>query len=108
MTGSSAQTVARASNASLLGLPVALEDDYEVEVTDVGTLVLPDLILDNTLRVTLRLRRTLVVGDAKQITHVFVHECLGEVARVTSEAVSLDDALDDEFTTASSVWRLSL
>lgn len=98
----------RASNATLLGLPVALDDTYDVEVTDIGTLILPDLILDNTLRVTVRLERTLTVGDVRQVTHIFVHECLGEVARVVSEAVPLDDNLPDDFEVAAQMWRLSL
>lgn len=106
--GAHVVTEGRATNGTLLGLPVALLDRYDVEVTARGTLRLPDLILENTLRVTLRLERTLVVGDARQVTHVFVHECLGEVARMTSEAVPLDEPLDDDFDTAAQVWRLSL
>ncbi len=98
----------RASNATLLGLPVALDDTYDVEVTRQGTLLLPDLILDNTLRVTVRLERTLTVGDVRQVTHIFVHECLGEVARVMSEAVPLSETLDAEFDVAAQMWRLSL
>lgn len=98
----------RASNATLLGLPVALDDTYDVEVTAIGTLRLPDLILDNTLRVTVRLERTLTVGDVRQVTHIFVHECLGEVARVVSEPAPLDETIPDAFDVASQMWRLSL
>ncbi|MEW5853792.1 MAG: hypothetical protein AB2A00_33765 [Myxococcota bacterium] len=106
--GTRAVTQARASNAVVLGLPTALDDNYEVEVTGRGTLVLPDLILRNTLRVTVRLQRVGVVGDARQVTHVWVHECLGEVARVISEVTTLAQTIPDDFTTAKEVWRLSL
>ncbi|MBI5495985.1 MAG: hypothetical protein HY904_13250 [Deltaproteobacteria bacterium] len=101
-------TTARASNAVLLGLTTALSDIYDVRVTGRGTLVLPDMILENTLRVTVRLRRTLVAGDAQQVTHVWVHECLGEVARVISPMGRLADTIPDSFTSAHEVWRLSL
>jgi hypothetical protein len=101
-------TTATASDAELIGLPTALTDTYDVEVTGRGTLRLPHMVLHNTLRVTLRFARTLIVGDARQVTHVFVHECLGEVARIVSPAGTLGDVIDDEFTTAASVWRMSL
>jgi hypothetical protein len=106
--GARVQSVATASNAKLFGLPTALTDDYIVEVTGRGTLILPDLILENTQRVTIRLERTLLAGDARQVTQVFVHECLGEVVRVVSEAKTLADDIPDEFTTASEIRRLSL
>lgn len=102
------ESVSRATNAELYGLPVALEDVYDVEVTGRGTLRLPHLILENTIKLTLRLERTLVVGDARQVTHVFLHECLGEVARVASPATSLDEDIPDDFPAAQSLWRLSL
>ncbi len=104
----SIRTAATASNAKLFGLPTALTDDYDVEVTGRGTMILPDLVLDNTLRVTIRLERTLLAGDARQVTQVYVHECLGEVARVVSPSVPLADEIPDDFTTASEIRRLSL
>lgn len=106
--GSMAVTRARASNAIALGLTTAFDDRYTVEVTGRGTVVLPDLVLENTLRVTIRLERTALVGDARQVTHVFVHECLGEVARIISPTVRLNETMSDSFTTAQQVWRLSL
>ncbi len=98
----------RASDAELLGLPTAFDDRYDVEVTGRGTLILPDLVLANTLRVTVRLERTLLAGDLRQVTHVFVHECLGEVARVVSEAKPLAEEIPDDFVVAAEVRRLSL
>lgn len=99
----------RAPNSVLLGVPMALIDEYQVEVTGIGTVILPDLELENTLRVTLRLRRQTLVGDVQQVTHVLVHECFGEVARFIGPVInSLDEPLDDNFTQAKEVWRLTL
>lgn len=106
--GVTASSSSRATNALLLGIPTAFVDDTDVEVTGQGTMILPDLILENTLRVTVRLERTLLAGDVQQVSHHFVHECLGEVARFSSEAVGLDEELDDDFAVAQEVWRLAL
>jgi hypothetical protein len=106
--GARATSVVTATNATLLGIPAAFEDTYDVEVTGIGTLVLPDLLLENTLKVTLRFERTLLSGDFRQVTHVFVHECLGEVARVRSNLLPLDDEIPDDFTDAQDIWRLAL
>jgi hypothetical protein len=106
--GTRVQSTTRANDAELYGLPVAFDDSYDVEVTSRGTLRLPHLILENTLRLTLRFERTLVVGDTRSVTHVFLHECLGEVARVSSQSVPLAEDIPDEFETASQIRRLSL
>lgn len=106
--GTTATSSSRATNALLFGIPTAFVDDTEVEVTGQGTMILPDLILENTLRVTVRFARTLLAGDVQQVSHHFVHECLGEVARFSSPAVGLDEELDDDFAVADEVWRLAL
>ncbi len=101
-------STARAEDARLLGLPSAFDDTYDIEVTGRGTLKLPDLVLENTLRITVRFERTLLAGDTHQVSHLFVHECLGEVARLISPAVPLSTPLDDEFTDIQQLWRLAL
>jgi hypothetical protein len=106
--GASVSSSSRAANALLLGVPTAFVDDTDVEVVRRGRVILPDLVLDNTLQVTVRLRRTLLAGDVQQVTHVFVHECLGEVARFVSPALPLADDLPDDFAVADEVWRLAL
>jgi len=106
--GARATTSATASDATLVGVPTAFEDVYDVEVTGRGTLVLPDLLLENTLRVTVRFERVLLSGDFRQVTHVFVHECLGEVARVRSTIKPLDEEIPDDFADAEDIWRLAL
>jgi len=106
--GTTATSSSRAQNALLVGIPTAFVDDTEVEVTGQGRMILPDLILENTLRVTVRFARTLLAGDVQRVSHLFVHECLGEVARFSSPAVRLDEELDDDFAVADEVWRLAL
>lgn len=106
--GARAVSEVEALDAKLLGLPTAFLDRYDVEATQRGTLILPDLVLQNTLRVTVRFERTLLVGDARQVTHHYVHECLGEVARVVSPTKPLAEEIPDEFATAQQVWRLAL
>ncbi|MBI1944843.1 MAG: hypothetical protein HYS27_04060 [Deltaproteobacteria bacterium] len=107
--GAEATTVSRVLGGELLGVPVAFEDTTQVSVSAHGQVLLPDLILDDALRVTIRLSRLPVAGIAvQQVTHVFVNECLGEVARISSPAVPLTDELPDDFSHAAAVWRLSL
>jgi hypothetical protein len=99
----------QAIDGQALGIPVAVDDKYTVDVKAHGEVILPDLVLENALRVTIRLERTPVAGLAvQQVTHVFVTECLGEVARFVSPFVPLDQSLDDDFPVAAQVWRLSL
>ena len=102
-------TDTRAINGTAQGVPVAVADRYTVDVTAHGQVILPDLILDDALRVTVRLQRVPVAGIAvQQVSHVFVNECLGEVARFVSPFVPLDAELPDDFAVAEEVWRLSL
>ena len=106
--GTHAETVTLALDALIGGIPLAIEDTYTVDVTAHGEVRLPDLILSDALRVTIRLQRVPVAGFAvQQVTHVFVNECLGEVARFVSPFVLLTDDLPDDFDTAAEVWRLS-
>lgn len=107
--GTQAETVARVLGGELLGVPVAFEDTTTVSVSAHGRVLLPDLILEDALRVTVRLQRIPVAGIAvQQVTHVFVNECVGEVARFVSPAVPLTDDLPDDFPVAAEVWRLAL
>jgi hypothetical protein len=99
---------ARASNAELLGLPTAFEDSYTIEVSDIGTMILPDLILENTLRVTVRLERTLLAGDVQQVSHIWMHECLGEVARAVGPLQAADLPYPTELDEVVELRRLSL
>jgi hypothetical protein len=101
-------SVTRADPSKLLGIVSPLEDSYDVEVTGRGTLVLADVILENTLLVTVRFSRTLIGASVHQVSHHFVHECLGEVARFSSKIENADVDIPDDFATAQEVWRLTL
>jgi hypothetical protein len=106
--GVHAETVTLALDGLAGGIPLALEDTYTVDVTAHGEVRLPDLILTDALRVTIRLQRVPVAGLAvQQVTHVFLNECVGEVARIVSPFALLSDDLPDDFATAGEVWRLS-
>lgn len=106
--GTHKETVTQALNGVARGIPLAIEDTFIVDVTAHGEVRLPDLILEDALRVTLRLERVPVAGlSVQQVTHVFLNECVGEVARIVSPFVPLDEPLPDEFETAAEVWRLS-
>ena len=106
--GARVTSVTRADPSRLLGIVSPIEDAYDVEVTARGTLILADVVLDNTLRVTVRFSRKLIGAEVHQVSHHFVHECLGEVARFSSaiEDVSVD--IPDDFAVAQEVWRLTL
>jgi hypothetical protein len=107
--GSAAVTATQAIQATILGVPFAVADTYRVSVTAHGRVILPDLILEDALRVTVRLERVPVAGFAvQQVTHVFLNECVGEVARLVSPFAPLDEALPDDFPVAAEVWRLAL
>ncbi|RMG11673.1 MAG: hypothetical protein D6729_17685 [Deltaproteobacteria bacterium] len=106
--GRSWSFTARAENATLRGIPGAFEDRYELEVTAEGRLVLPDLILDRTLRLTVRLERALLTGDVRQVSHHWIHECLGETARVTGPLLPAGEPYPDTLPTIVELRRLSL
>jgi hypothetical protein len=106
--GVTVESQSRAVGATITGIPTAFEDITTTEVTAHGSLVLPDLAFDDVLRVTIRLQRTPVAGVAvHQVTHVFMAECVGEVARMVSPAVPLTEPMNDNFTIARDLWRLS-
>ena len=106
--GAHASTETQAIDGVVDGIPFAVDDTYTVDVSAHGEVILPDLIAENAVRVTIRLERVPVAGQAvQQVTHVFVTECLGEVARFVSPFVPLEQTLDDDFPVADQVWRLS-
>lgn len=106
--GAGASTTSLVQGGSLYGIPVAFEDTTTITVSAHGEVRLPDLVVADALRVTVRLERVPVAGiSVQQVTHIFVNECVGEVARMVSQAVPLESALDDEFAVAAEVWRLA-
>lgn len=78
-------------NGTYNGIPFSSLDIYRVQTGPVGTLVLANLRLPNTIRVRTDLSQTLPGGITQtHIQYSFFHECLGEVARMTSNADELN------------------
>jgi hypothetical protein len=94
------------SNALLKGVKNAGEEVFKFVVDGRGTVVLPQFTLENTLRLRLEHTSTLVVSagkpSVKQIQYSFVHECIGEAARI----LSLADEPATEFEHAAEFRRL--
>jgi hypothetical protein len=92
-------------NGTLLGLPYAGRDTYEVKITQSGQLVLPDVTFTQTLLSLTTVTIEPAVGPnitRKQASWLF--ECFGEVAR----AASVNGETNDNFTTTSELRRLGL
>jgi hypothetical protein len=98
-------TTAEVQGGTLLGLPYAAKDTYEVTVDAAGELLLPDLAFAPVLRVRQKVTLAPSVGRSVSTRQVsFLFECFGEVARATSRI----DEPDEDFTTAAEVRRLGL
>lgn len=96
------------SDAELRGVKNAGTEDYLFAVDGRGTVHLPQMTLHNTLRVRMKLRQTFVVSQGtptmERVYLFWVHECLGEVARM----ISGPGTTDANFTEAAEYRRISL
>jgi hypothetical protein len=98
-------SVGKVKNGSFNGLPYAGSDTYAYKVTAGGSLVLPDLAVDQVLQVSVEVKLEPVVGKASTSRQIsFFAECLGEVAR----AVANTDEPAELFTKAAQLRRLGL
>ena len=98
-------TSGRITNGRLMGQPFASTDTYRISIDAEGTAVLPFLRFQNTLRVHVELTQALPGGIAvHHIQHIFMHECYGELGRMSSQAGENDPA----FTMAAEFRRLAL
>lgn len=96
-------SVGQIANGTVLGLPYAGRDTYEVTVDAVGSIDLPQLTFEQVHRVRTKVTVEPAVGATvvrRQVS--FFAECFGEVARVTSA----DGEASDDFTTAAELRRL--
>lgn len=85
-------------------LPVSSADTYDIKVAGRGSLILPNIQFDNTLRIFTTVRQRLIGGQTRQLYQVlFFHECFGEVARVESK----DNESNAEFNRAALVRYIS-
>jgi len=94
------------SGAVLKGVKNAGTEEYSFIVDGRGTVRLPQFELANTLRLRLEVKQSFVISQGSpEIRHrrfFFVHECLGEVARI----VSRPGELESEFGAAAEFRRL--
>jgi hypothetical protein len=92
-------------NGTLNGMPYAALDTYRISVDQRGSVLLPFLKLDNTLRVHVDLTQTLPGGvSVTRIQYLFFHECYGELGRM----VSVPNEPTESFTNAGEFRRLAL
>ncbi len=91
--------------ATLHGTPVASRDHYVLTVDAHGTVTLPELTFRNALRLRVELTQTFPAGPGtRRIQYLWMAECYGEVARMTSR----DGEVDPAFTLAAEFRRLGL
>jgi len=69
-----------------------------------GAVKLPDIQFDNSLRLEIVVRQTLIGGQKRELRQIlFFHECFGEIARVESK----ENERDPNFTDAALVRFIS-
>lgn len=85
--------------------PVASRDHYDVTVDARGEVRLPELTFPDALRVRVEVTQRFPAGPGvRRIQYLWMTECYGEVARMTSR----DNEVNPDFTMASEFRRLGL
>jgi hypothetical protein len=90
--------------AMVEGTPIFSRDRYVFTVDARGTVVLPELTFRDALRVRIELTQQLATGGMRRIQYLWLVECYGEVARMTSQL----GEVDPDFTSAVEFRRLGL
>lgn len=91
--------------ARVEGTPVASRDRYTFLVDARGTVRLPEVVFTDALRLRIELTQQFVAGPGvRRIQYLWLVECYGEVARMTSR----DGEVDPGFTSATEFRRLGL
>ena len=68
------------------GLPVTSTDRYHIKVAGRGSVILPDIQFDNSLKIVLHVQQRLLGGQSRRLYQVlFMHECYGEIVRIESK-----------------------
>ncbi|MEZ4393088.1 MAG: hypothetical protein R3A48_18530 [Polyangiales bacterium] len=92
-------------DATVERLPVASQDRYLVVVDARGEVRTPAITFTDALRVRVEVTQRFPSGSgARRIQYLWMAECYGEVARITST----DGELNPDFTSASEYRRLDL
>lgn len=103
--GRSWEATANVIDGRVDNLPVASRDRYQMAVDAVGELRLGILTFPRAVRVRVELVQSFPAGPGtRRIQYLWMTECYGEVARVTSK----DGELDPDFREAVEYRRLSL
>ena len=93
------------NNGILKGLPFADRETYDIKVDGSGEIDLPDFTITQALRIRTNITISPSAGAVTTQKQVgFLFECLGEVARATSNL----NETNDNFTTAMELRRLGL
>jgi hypothetical protein len=104
VVGASWMTSGMSKNATLKGLPYAGTDTYATNVEASGVLELPDYTFTQVLKVSTLVTVAPVAGETTTQRQVsFLFECVGEVARATSQL----NEPNPDFTVAAEIRRLS-
>jgi hypothetical protein len=94
-----------APDATVENLPVASRDRYVVTVDARGEVRTPAITFTDALRLRVEVTQTFPSGTgSRRIQYLWVAECYGEVARITSQ----DGEVNPDFTLASEYRRLDL
>ncbi|MBM4343959.1 MAG: hypothetical protein FJ100_11375 [Deltaproteobacteria bacterium] len=93
------------AKAKLYGLPYAATDVYTFSADTAGVMQLPDITVDQAIRVRTKVTTTAIAGKPiERVQTQFFFECLGEVAR----AVPAANQTDPDFALAAEIRRLAL
>jgi hypothetical protein len=97
--------VATTVDGMVEGTPVASQDTYSLAVDAHGEVRLGVLTFRDALRLRVEVSQRFPAGPGRRkIQYLFLTECYGEVARITS----VDGQVEPEFTTAVEFRRLGL
>jgi hypothetical protein len=104
--GNTYSSTSKFGDAVLMGVHNAGEETYAVTVDARGTLRLPGFTLENTLRLRIEVTQRFVISTGPDpipsIQYLYLHECVGEVARI----ISPRGVSDPGFTVAAEYRRL--
>ncbi len=95
-------------DAKLYGITNAGEEEYHFEVDAQGDLLLPGFTMHDTLRLRVEVSQDFAISSGENpvhsVRHLYLRECFGELARITSLAGETDPA----FTEASELRVLDV
>jgi hypothetical protein len=92
--GAAYQATSTFKDARLMGVPQAGTEDYTITVDALGTVKLPVFTVEHALRLRIEVRQKFVISTSPDpipsIQYLWVKECVGELARATSQVGETD------------------